>query len=644
MTQSKTKIEKLFDTDNKSTYIISEIGINHNGSLKTALELIKASKEAGVDAVKFQKRNLKKIYSDGILNNPNNAEWNFDYLIPLLKEIELSKQDYKVIKKTCDELSLDLIITPFDEDSAEFVHKLGVVAYKISSSDMTNFNLIKKCASYNLPLIISTGMWDKKDIQKCVNFYKNNNINYALLLTNSTYPAPYESTHLKFIEELKKMSNIVGYSGHERGIFIPVAAVALGAKIIEKHITFSRNDYIKVGNKLRQQQKGPDHKASLLPEEFTEMVNNIRNLEKSLQRDKDINQAEKLNREAFAKSATAKHFLKKGHILTESDIIFRAPGKGIFPHEINEYIKKKLTKDVLKDKYISKNDFKNNLSTKGWEKFNFSQKWGLKCRFHDYEKLKQIKPPVLEFHFSDTDLDVSFDEGNNESELIVHAPEIVDRKLINFCSNDPEIVNMSIKTIQKTIDKATKLGKKWTKAKTKLVIHLGGMQLNKSTNKNIYTECLNNAINNFSKLKYSPDDIEILPENLPSRPWYLNGEWYQYGFTRAEDMLKFCKHFNLGMTFDICHAALYCNNEKESLVDYAKKIRLITKHIHISDAKGTSGEGIQINKGEINFKEVLDVFKNKNFSWVTEIWSGHLHEGIETYKALLKLEKFNEIL
>ena len=183
------------------TLIIAEIGINHNGRLDTALDLIYKSHEAGVDAVKFQKRNLKSAYSNLILKDSNSAEWNFDYLIPQLHQLELSNKDYYTIQDACKDLGLDLIVTPMDEDSAEFINTLDISAVKIASADMTNLNLIKKCASFNLPLIISTGMWSYSDIKKCVTFYKANNIDFSLLLANSTYPTPYESISLGFINK-----------------------------------------------------------------------------------------------------------------------------------------------------------------------------------------------------------------------------------------------------------------------------------------------------------------------------------------------------------------------------------------------------------------------------------------------------------
>lgn len=634
------KLNKILENKSKETYIISEIGINHNGSLDTALKLIYKSYEAGVDAVKFQKRNLEKIYSKHILNDSNSAEWNFEYLIPLLQELELSKKDYLTINKTCKKLDLDLIITPMDEESAEFVSTLEVKAFKIASADMTNLSLIKKCASYNLPLIISTGMWSEEDIVKCVKFYKKHNIRYSLLLANSTYPAPYEDIGLNFLKTLKSLSNIVGYSGHERGIFIPIAAIALGAQIIEKHITLDRN------------QKGPDHKASMLPQQWEEMVKNIRSLEKSLKNIKYVNQAETLNKEAFAKSATAKKHFLKGHILLETDIVFKSPGKGIFEHEISDYIGKELKENIPQGKFISKENFNNTVLIKNWKQFNFSKKWGVKCRFHDYETYKQVKPPVIEFHCSQSDLDIEFTEKNTDSELIIHAPEIFDRELVNICSKDERIVQKSLDIIQKSIDKTIKISKNWPLTKPKMVVHLGGMSLDlldstkyKLNRLSTHDEMISIAIHNFKKLQFNPDEIEIIPENLPPRPWYLGGEWHQYGFAPYSDMVRFCKETRTQMTYDICHAQLQCNLENITLAEYTKNVIPYVAHMHISDAIGLNGEGIQMFEGEIDFKSTFDIAKDYDFSWVTEIWSGHLHNGSGMYKALQDLENnFNKLL
>ncbi len=613
--------------------IISEIGINHNGKLEDAIDLIYASKDAGVDAVKFQKRDLNQIYSDSILKNPNNAEWNFDYLLPLLSEVELSFNDFEIIKKKCDELNLDLIVTPMDEKSASFIHQLGIAAIKIASADMTNLALIEHCATFELPYYISTGMWNKEDIVKCVEFYKEIEINFSLMLANSTYPTPFESISLTFLKELALLSKRYGYSGHERGDFIPVAAVAMGATIVEKHITLDRS------------QKGPDHKASLLPEEFKEMVRKIRATELALSQDKHINQQETLSKELFSKSATAKKKIFAGHKLTLNDIIYKAPGKGIFPHEIKDFLNKTVQNDVDEGQFISEQDFDKSIKISEWKKFVFKNKWGVKCRFHDYHDYNVLNAPVIEFHCSQNDLDSEFQEENYSSELIVHAPEIMNRQLVNICSENQKIVDDSLFIIERSINKTLEISKRWPSRKPKMVVHLGGMSLDllEPTKYGIeglstHEKMLEIAIYNFNKLDYPKDEIDVLPENLPPRPWYLGGQWYQYGFAPAVDMVRFCEATKTKMTFDICHAQLQCNLEKSSLADYAKKVKGFVSHLHISDAAGLSAEGIPIFSGDIDFCSVFKVLQDIEYTWVTEIWSGHLHNGAGTYKAMLELE------
>ena len=625
-----TKLRNIFlNQDCVETYIICEIGINHNGSLEKAIALIDAARDAGVDAVKFQKRTLDRIYSESLLNDSNSAEWSFDYLIPLLKECELSESDYHIINNYCRKQGLDLIVTPFDEASAEFIATLDLAAIKIASADMTNLDLVRQCANLCQPLLISTGMWTHDDIRYCAESFHKDNITFALLHTQSTYPAPFESINLNFIDELKKLAPVVGYSGHERGIFIPVAAVAMGYRIIEKHITFDRND------------KGPDHKASLLPTEWKEMVDNIRLLEKSLNSGKVVNQAEIQNREVFAKSAVALSALKKGHILLPKDVEFKAPGKGIFPHEIEDFYGMVLKKDISKGFYIAKTDFEEELLLNDWESFSFTKKWGIKCRFHDFDEYKILRSPVIEFHCSQTDLDVPFLGKSKISGLVVHAPEIFDRELLDICSQDESKVERSLTMLQRSIDKTLEIATNFPKIRPKLVVHLGGMFLDDPSEVDTYA-LTSRAIKNFKKLVYQPDKIDILPENLPPRPWYLGGEWHQHGFMKAEDMVRFCTELNVGMVYDACHAFLYCNLYQVDFIEYTRIVLPHVRHLHISDAAGINGEGLQIGEGEVDFEAFLEEIRHADFSWVPEIWSGHHHHGAGLYKALLNLESFGK--
>lgn len=624
------KLDKIFAKEESSTYIIAEIGINHNGNFDEAIKLIDASIEAKVDAVKFQKRDLEAIYSKDVLDDSNSQEWNYEYLIPLLKEVELSNEEYKKIRKYCNEKKIDLIVTPFDKNSAKFVSELGVSAFKIASADMTNIDLVQQCNSYGTPLLISTGMWKDEDIKNCADFYNRQKINYAFLLAQSTYPAPYENLNLKYFARLKELcaSGIIGYSGHERGIFIPVACVAMGYKIIEKHITFDKT------------LDGPDHKASMTPDEFKEMVENIRLLESALTSEKKVNQAELQNKEAFAKSAVPVRDLPKGHVLIKSDIVFKSPGKGIFPHEIHKYFGKILKEGVKKDHYINETDFQDVVKISEWKKFTFTQQWGAKCRFHDYELYKILNSPAVEFHCSETDLLVDFKPNEiSKAQLIIHAPEIFDRKLVDICSNDAWHVEKSLEILQRTLEKTKELHKYFPEHKAKVVMHLGGMFLNDKDVKDTF-KLIDTAIQNFTKLKYDRDVIEVIPENLPPRPWYMGGEWYQHGFMSASDMKQFCSHFDLKMTFDVCHAQLYCNLFEIDINEYAREVMPFVSHVHISDAYGTNGEGVQIGEGCMDFESLFTIMGAYKFSWVPEIWSGHLHEGAGTYECMKLLEKY----
>ncbi len=617
------------------TYVIAEIGINHNGSLDEALKLIEASYESGVDAVKFQKRKLDNLYTQKILDDPNSAEWTFEYLIPILQEVELSEDDYRVIKSKCDELELDLIVTPFDLDSARFCNELGVTAFKIGSADMINYELIEECFSFNKPVIISTGMWTDVEIQSAVTKYRTFGKNdFFMLLANSTYPTPYESINLEFLPKLNQMHSLIGYSGHERGTFIPVAAASLGARLVEKHITFDRT------------QTGPDHKASMEPSEFKEMVQHLRSLQLALGKDKVVNQAEKLAKETFAKSAYAKYDLEPGHILSEEDIYFTSPGKGLHLHEIKEFYGKEINCKIEKDSFLTSHHFEDIIPVRDWKLPSFSKQWGVKCRFHDFEEYKTVNSPVIEFHCSQKDMDIDFKGFSNTSQLVMHAPEIFDRKLVDICSDDKDIVAGSIEILQRAIDKTVDISRNFPLKRPKFVVHLGGMSLDHVVNENNTALMMERAVDNFKKLKYNPDDIEILPENLPPRPWYLGGQWFQYGFMHADDMINFCNHFGFKMTYDICHAALHCNHSNISLNDYTKQILPLVSHFHLSDAVGIDGEGVQIGEGEVDFDSFFKEIENFNqdFSWVTEIWSGHVNHGAGCRHSMHSLSKYKNII
>ena len=251
----------------KPTYIIAEIGINHNGDFDTAKCLIDKAKECGVDCVKFQKRHLPSIYKPEVLANPHIHSIGLSVYIPVLKQMEFTIEQHFELKEYCKDINIDYLCTPFDIVSAKELESINVAFYKIGSINMANMPLLDYIANTNKPLLVSTGMHTYNDIERIDMYLWNKKIDYAFMHCVSTYPVDFKDVNLNAMLALKELHEPVGYSGHERGIEISVCAVAIGASIIERHFTLDRT------------QKGLDHACSLEPEGLRRMCEHIRMLE-----------------------------------------------------------------------------------------------------------------------------------------------------------------------------------------------------------------------------------------------------------------------------------------------------------------------------------------------------------------------------
>lgn len=327
-------------------YIVAEIGINHNGEMDIAKKLIDVAIKSGANAVKFQKRNLDSLYKTEVLQNPNIESQGFEILLDVLKKVELSDSNYKEIVKYCNEKNITFLCTAWDSVSVDFLETLGVSAYKIASADMTNFPLIKYIAKTKKPIIVSTGMSTMEEIEKTVNFLKNENVDFVLLHSNSTYPAPVESLNLNLIPTLEQKFQIpIGYSGHEQGIIPSVAAAILGAVIIERHIT------------LDKKMEGIDQSSSLDPLELTQLISFIRESEKARGKSiKKMTRGEILQREVLGKSIICSSDIEKGDIFTKNNLEVKGPAKGISPQFYYEILGKKSKQTIKKGMYIQQDD------------------------------------------------------------------------------------------------------------------------------------------------------------------------------------------------------------------------------------------------------------------------------------------------
>lgn len=331
------------------TIIIAEAGVNHNGSLDLAKQLVLKAKDAGVDYIKFQTFKASKLVTKSARqaeyqqrNNGNQEESQYQ----MLRRLELSPRDHQLLIDYCNELDIKFFSTAFDFDSIDYLHSLNLGLWKIPSGEVTNYPFLKRIAAYNEKTILSTGMCEMQDVRDAVQaLYKNglSKENLILLHCNTEYPTPYEDVNLKAMDTLRKEFDVeVGYSDHTKGIEVPIAAVALGATVIEKHFTLDRN------------LPGPDHRASLEPDELKAMVRSIRNIEKAICGDglKHVSNSERKNITIARKSIVAACDIKMGEVFTERNLAVKRPGSGITPMQWEKVLGQRAKKDFSEDELI----------------------------------------------------------------------------------------------------------------------------------------------------------------------------------------------------------------------------------------------------------------------------------------------------
>ena len=328
-----------------SVFVIAEAGVNHNGSLELAKKLVDAAKDAGADCVKFQTFVSKNIVS----KNAIKAEYQKQQTEPqesqqdMLKKLELSFDEFVELNEYCKSKSIEFMSTAFDFESIDFLDGLEMGTWKIPSGDITNLPYLIKIANLNKPVILSTGMSTMEDIRSAIKALKENGVSDLTILHCTTeYPTPFEDVNLRAMNTIKEEFGVkVGYSDHTKGIEVPIAAVAIGATVIEKHFTLDRN------------MEGPDHKASLEPNELKAMVDSIRHIELALGNGmKQPAESEKKNMAVARKSIIASKDIEAGEIFTEENLTVKRPGDGISPMRWFDIIGKSAPRDFEEDELI----------------------------------------------------------------------------------------------------------------------------------------------------------------------------------------------------------------------------------------------------------------------------------------------------
>lgn len=334
---------------NQKVIIIAEAGVNHNGDIKLAKKLIDSAKDAGADYVKFQTFKADKLVSKEALKadyQVKNTGGNNESQFEMLSKLELSIEDHYELISYCNDQGIKFFSTAFDLESLEFLNTIGLQIFKVPSGEITNLPYLKKMASFGKPIILSTGMSTLSEVADALNVFYNEGLkksDLVVLHCNTEYPTPMEDVNLNAMDTMAKEFDIaVGYSDHTEGINVSIAAVAKGAVCIEKHFTLDRN------------MEGPDHKASLEPNELKQMVKSIRNIEKALGDGiKRPSFSETKNIKIARKSVFIARDLPAYHVLTEEDLIMMRPGDGISPMEIDKIIGRTLSLDVKMNEMLN---------------------------------------------------------------------------------------------------------------------------------------------------------------------------------------------------------------------------------------------------------------------------------------------------
>jgi N-acetylneuraminate synthase len=620
-----------FEVGAGRAFVIAEIGNNHNGSFERAKEMVDLAAEMGADCAKFQMRQLDQVYRQRTLRKEG-EDLGTEYVLDLLRRFELSVEQHRELATYCSAKGILYLCTPWDKNSVDRLESLGVPAYKVASADLTNLPLLERLCATGKPLIISTGMSLRKEVQITVDFLNQRKAAFVLLHCNSTYPAPLHDIQLRWMEKLREIHPLVGYSGHERGIAVTLAATGLGACVIERHFTLDRG------------MEGPDHAASLEFAEFKRLIEGIREIEQALGdgQERRISQGEMINRENLGKSLVTVTALKKGAVIRAQDVQVRSPGQGLSPQNFEKLLGRVLQHDMEAEDFFYPSDLKDERIEP--RPYRFNRPWGVPVRYHDFaEYHARIQPHLFEFHLSYSDIELKPDDfllGHYDCGFVVHAPELfANSRLMDLASPDEAYRQQSILETQRVIDITRDLKRFFPRTERPMIVaNIGGFTMDAPLPPEVIPAYYARFAQSLAELDMA--GVELIPQTMAPFPWHFGGQRYQNIFVRIEEIIDWCQRLKLRMCFDISHTRLTCNHFGIDFYDFAEKIAPLSAHLHLGDAQGLNGEGLQIGEGDIDFARLGAILAEgcPQASFIPEIWQGHKNGGEGFWIALDKLE------
>jgi len=616
-------------------FLIAEIGINHNGSIDRALEMIDAAADSGADCVKFQLRDLSTLYSNAGDAADHREDLGSQYTLDLLTRFQLSTDEMNRALDHCRDRSVIPLVTPWDVVSLAHLEDYGIAAYKTASADFTNHPFLRSIAETNKPLICSTGMTSEAEIRESVDILIGEGCQFALLHCNSTYPAPFKDVNLRYMETLREIGRCpTGYSSHDRGINVSVAAVALGADIIEKHFT------------LDKEMEGNDHRVSLLPKEFADLVTGVREIEASmgLSRPREVTQGEMMNRESLGKSLVVNTTLDIGDIIEAQMVDVRSPGRGLQPNRLNEVIGQPARRPMRPGEMFFPTDVGQPASEP--RNYSFDRPMGIPVRYHDLSELgDRSNFDFLEFHLSYKDLEEdesAFFDGPLDMDLVVHSPDLFEGDhLLDLSSPDDAYRSKSIGHLARVVDLTRRLDNWFERSvRPRIVVSVGGFTQNEPVGDIERRERYERVATSLADLDLS--GVEVIPQTMPPFPWYFGGQRFMNLFINPQEIAEFCETHGYRVCFDTSHSKLACTHFNWSFSEFVQTVGPHVAHLHLGDASGVDGEGLQVLEGEIDWRMLSRELATlaPDASFIPEIWQGHKNRGEGFWQALELLEPY----
>ncbi|MNM14989.1 N,N'-diacetyllegionaminic acid synthase [compost metagenome] len=616
-------------------YVIAEVGNNHNGSVALARQLVDAAIEAGADCVKFQLRNREALYrrkADG----SRAEDLGVEYIQDLLDKVELTLDEHRQVRDYCAQKGITYLCTPWDEPSVDVLAQFDVAALKIASADLCNPYLIAKAASLGKPLILSTGMSFEHEIIRAIEQLNALGTPFALLHCNSAYPAPESDIQLGYLRRLQELHGLVGYSGHERGIAITLGAVALGAKLVERHITLDRD------------MEGPDHLASLEPTEFRQLVDGIRQLQLALPWEgpgRYASQGELLNRENLGKSVIAASDIARGTLIRADMLRVASPGQGLAPYRLEELLGKPAGRDISLGDFLFESDLDGQQVDQALE-FELPVRWGVPVRYHDFADYhRRITPDLFEFHLSYRDLSLApapFLARTECSRLVVHAPELFENsELLDLVADDPAYRQRSIDNLQRVVDATMQIADFFPAADARLIVaNIGGFSADQPRPLSMRGELYERFHESCARIDFA--ETELIPQNMAPFPWHFGGQRHQNIFMMPDELAELARNHGLRLCLDLSHLQMTCFHFGLDFQVALRELLPYSAHLHVADAKGTNGEGVLMGTGDIDWPATWAQIKTQSqVSFIPEVWQGHKDHGAGFWAALAFLNRLN---